>query len=273
MKSLGSILVLYLIFSSTENTIVENNEQQYDKLEIEFYNNSLIYDLENNEIPVGFKLINISNEDIQIDAHLYYDRVSLSQIVQHKVDGTWITDYALTSDTIIVLKAKEYLSSEFFVFLKGEWRTLINLGNGDTLCSNSVIVLNEVEKLIEFNIQCLESNLIEVKIKNNSESDIRLLNQKFGYCHSLFMLYDFVDNGIYNRLYWNDNDNKWDLVFTQWFDMCLAEPQKIFVLAGEEYTTLINDVMPRGTINARLRFRFTNNDNNYETISKTFENY
>lgn len=273
MKLLGSILVLYLIISYTENPIVENNEQQYNKLEIEFYNNSLIYDLENYEIPVGFKLINISNEDIQIDAHLYYDRVSLSQIVQHKVDGTWITDYALTSDTIIVLKAKEYLSSEFFVFLKGEWRTLINLGNGDTLCSNSVIVLNEVEKLIEFNIQCLESNLIEVNIKNNSESDIKLVNQKFGYCHFSFMLYDFVDNSIYKPLYWNHIDSRWGFPAMGPDIQCLSEPSKIFVLAGEEYTTLIDDVMPRGTINARLRFYFTNNNKNYETISKIFEYY
>ncbi len=273
MKALNLILIISLIYSCTEDNIIEVIESENDKLEIEFYNNSLVYDLENFYTPIGFQLKNISNEDIQIGAILHNNRLFLPQIVQHKRNGIWITDYELISDTFIVLKAQEYLPSEFFVFLKGEWRTLINLGNGDTLCSKSVIVINEVEKLIDFNIQCLESNLIEVNIKNNSETGISLLNQKFGYCHFSFMLYDFVESSIYNRLYWNDYEYRWDLVYTPWYDVCAADPPEIIVWAGEEYTTLIDDVMPRGKINARLRFYFTNNNNNYETICKAFEYY
>ena len=49
------------------------------------------------------------------------------------------------------------------------------------------------------------------------------------------------------------------------------DPPEIIVLAGEEYTTIIDDAMPSGSINARLRFNFTNNNNNYETICKIFE--
>lgn len=273
MKTLSSIFIVCLIFSCTEDNIVEVIKSHNDKLEIEFYNDSLIYDLENYNIPIGFKLKNISNEDIQIGMNWFYNTLTVAQMVQHKRDGIWITDYQLASDTFIVLKAQEYLLSEFFVYLKGEWRTLINLGASDTLFSESVTVINEVEELIDFNIQCLASNLIEVNIKNNSESDIKLLNQKFGYCHFSFMLYDFVNNSIYSRLYWNDYDSRWDFDFTPWFDVCAAEPPEIIVLAGEEYTTLVGDLMPQGIINARLRFRFINTNNSYETISKIFEYY
>ena len=219
------------------------------------------------------KFKNISNEDIKIGANLFYNTLFVAQMVQHKRNGVWITDYQLTSDTFIVLKAQEYLSSEFIVYLKGEWRTLINLVDSDTLYSESVTVINEVEELIDFNIQCLASNIIEVNIKNNSESDIKLLNQKFGYCHFSFMLYDFVDNSNYTPLYWNDYDSRWDFVFIAPGATCLMEPPEIIVLAGEEYTTLVSDLMPEGTINARLRFYFTNNNNGYETISKIFEYY
>jgi len=132
--------------------------------------------------------------------------------------------------------------------------------------------VNEIEEKIDFEIQQIAgSNQLGVKLKNNSEETIELQYHHYSYCSFTYLKYQFVEDDIYRRLYWDDNLEEWNLEGTGIFAMCEADMPPIIIQSNESLIDTVNVKLVTGNIHIKIVFNFASDKKNIETLFKIIE--
>ena len=201
-----SFLIAIALFFSCKESINQSEPtlNQTPLIKLEFVNNNTIYDLDDGEATIQFKLTNISDNEIFVPAWFLQDGgYYISHKAQYYHNNNWITDYELTSDSAISIEPQSSIKGEFYVFeIKGRWRVIVPVIDHDSIISEEVFVINEIEDHITFNVQqIIGSNSLVVYIKNDLSEPIDVLSFTYPYCHHSHLSYRFREDDDYKDLF------------------------------------------------------------------------
>jgi len=267
-------LVLIVLFFSCKETIIQSDAPEAAPLKFELVNNNNnIYDLKDGKANIEFYLTNISDREIFIPATVLKNGdIHLAQKTQHYRNNKWITKYNISSDSTISIKPQSSIKHWFYTNKKGKWRTIIPVISQDSIYSEEVFLINEIEDHVTFNInQISDSNAIIVNIKNDTKGSLDLLFGTYGYCHFSYLNYSIIENDIYKKLDWDDDLNEWNLDDSSGIIICLDENPHIIIESGSEFKDTIYVKFPNGNIAAKIQFYLGGDIYNSDSINKIFE--